>query len=137
MFFFENKNSYNIVRYATSVPVVGGFSKLLSTATKIYNPSAFITFSDNCVSDGGLYKKLGFTAEKQLPPDYMYVVNGKRKHKFGYRLKKFRNNPALKFEEGLTERELAELNGLNRIWDAGKIKWVKTINNKPIEKNVR
>lgn len=56
----------------------------------------------------------------------MYVVKGERKHKFGYRLKRFRNDPELQYEEGLTERELAELNGLNRIWAAGKIKWVKT-----------
>ena len=58
----------------------------------------------------------------------MYVVKGERKHKFGYRLKRFRNDPTLQYVEGLTEKELAELNNLPRIWDAGKTKWVKRLN---------
>lgn len=115
----------NIIRYATSVNVVGGFTKLLTHAERTYTPEKFITFADHTVSDGGLYEKNGFIAEKELDPDYMYVVKGERKHKFGYRLKRFRNDPELKFEEGLTERELAELNKIPRIWDAGKTRYVK------------
>ena len=46
----------NIIRYATNCNVVGGFTKLLSYATKTFTPEKFITFSDHCVSDGGLYK---------------------------------------------------------------------------------
>lgn len=114
----------NIIRYATSANVVGGFTKLLKHAEKQYQPESFITFSDHCVSDGGLYENNGFIADKELPPDYMYVVGNVRKHKFGYRLKRFRDDPTLHWEEGLTERELAELNGLKRIWDAGKTRWV-------------
>ena len=117
----------NIIRYATSANVVGGFTKLISYATKAYQPDAYITFSDNCVSDGGLYKNNGFVADKELPPDYMYVVGNVRRHKFGYRLKRFRDDPALIWEEGLTERELADLNGLKRIWDAGKTRWVLSL----------
>lgn len=117
-------NVLDIVRYATSANVVGGFTKLLKHAEKTLSPEKFITFSDHCVSDGGLYRNNGFVVEKELAPDYRYVVGNQRKHKFGYRLERFRTDPALKFEEGLTERELALLNNLPRIWDAGKTKWV-------------
>jgi hypothetical protein len=120
-------NSLNIVRYATSKNVVGGFTKLLKYAERNFAPSSFMTFSDNCVSDGGLYEKNGFIADKELPPDYRYVVNGNREHKFGYRLKRFKNAPTLQWEDGLTERELAQLNNIPRIWDAGKIRWVKKV----------
>jgi hypothetical protein len=120
-------NSLNIVRYATSKNVVGGFTKLLKYAERNFAPSSFITFSDNCVSDGGLYENNGFIADKELPPDYRYVINGRREHKFGYRLKRFRNDPTLKWEDGLTERELAVLNNIPRIWDAGKTRWVKKV----------
>lgn len=122
----ENVNDLNIIRYATSKTVTGGFTRLISYAEKTYLPDSFITFSDNCVSDGGLYLNNGFTADKELEPDYRYVVNGERKHKFGYRIKRFREDPNLLWGEGLTERELADLNGLDRIWDAGKIRWVKS-----------
>jgi hypothetical protein len=118
----------NIVRYATAGSVTGGFTKLLSHATKTYSPSSFITFADHTISDGGLYEKHGFVVDKLIAPDYMYVVRNERKHKFGYRLKKFRNDPNLLWEEGLTERELAALNNLHRIWDAGKTRYRLVIN---------
>lgn len=120
----EKENSLNIIRYATAANVVGGFTKLLASATKELKPKRLITFSDNCVSDGGLYKNNGFIADKILKPDYRYVVKNVREHKFNYRLKRFREDPSLIWEEGKTERELAILNNLPRIWDAGKIRWV-------------
>lgn len=119
----ERNNVLNIVRYATSGTVVGGFTKLLKHAERTYEPDSFITFADHTISDGGLYENNGFVIDKELPPDYMYVVNGERKHKFGYRLKRFRNDPGLQFAEGLTEKELADLNNLPRIWDAGKTRY--------------
>lgn len=121
----EKGNALNIIRYATSKNVVGGFTKLMSMAERTLKPSSFVTFSDNCVSDGSLYANNGFIADKELAPDYRYVVKRERKHKFGYRLKKFREDPNLLWQEGLTERELAKLNGIPRIWDAGKIRWVR------------
>jgi hypothetical protein len=124
-----NGKTLNIIRYATSANVIGGFTKLLKYAEKIYAPEAFITFSDNCVSNGGLYENNGFIVDKILSPDYMYVVNGKREHKFGYRLKRFKNDNNLVYKEGLTEKQLAELNNLPRIWDAGKIRWLKDLTN--------
>ena len=119
----EPNNVLNIIRYATSMNVVGGFTKLLKYAERSYQPDSFITFADHCVSDGGLYENNGFIADKMLPADYMYVVGNERKHKFGYRLKKFKNSPDLLWEEGLTEKELAELNGLEKVWDAGKTRY--------------
>ena len=63
--------------------------------------------------------------DKTLPPDYMYVIRNSREHKFKYRKKKFETDPKLKYVPGMTERELAELNGLLRIYDAGKIRFIK------------
>lgn len=123
----ESGNVLNIIRYATSHNVVGGFTKLLKYAENTLDPSAFITFSDHCVSDGGLYESNGFIVDKELPPDYRYVWRGERKHKFGYRLSRFKNDPSLIWNANMTEKELANLNGLYRIWDAGKTKWKKRI----------
>lgn len=123
----EAGGTLNIIRYATSKNVVGGFTKLLKNAEILYRPDRFVTFSDNCVSDGGLYLNNGFIVDKEIAPDYRYVVNNIRQHKFGYRLKRFRDDPSLMWQENLTEKELADLNNLPRIWDAGKIRWVKTL----------
>lgn len=118
---------YSIERYATSQRVVGGFSKLLKYVEAVAEPSKIVTFSDNCISDGKLYLNTGFTKEADVRPDYKYTKNNMRYHKFGFRLDKFRNDPNLKFEEGLTESELARLNNMHRIWDAGKVRWVRKL----------
>lgn len=121
------EDKLNIIRYATSATVVGGFTKLLAYVERNHEVKEFITFSDHCISDGGLYENNGFVVDKELAPDYRYVVGNQRKHKFQYRLKRFREDPDLKWQEGLSERELAELNGLVRIWDAGKTRWSKVL----------
>ena len=50
-------------------------------------------------------------------------MNGRKYHKFNYRKNRFRRDASLKYEEGLTERELADLNNLYRVYDAGKTRW--------------
>lgn len=121
----DEQLTYQLVRYATSKTTVGGFTKLLTYVERIYNPKSIYTFSDNCVSNGLLYSNNGFLKDKDIAPDYMYVVNKKRIHKFNYRLKRFRTDEALFYKKGLTEHQLADLNNIPRIWDAGKIRWVK------------
>lgn len=118
----------NLLRFATSVNVVGGFTKLLSWVEKS-NPqiTSIVTFSDNTISDGGLYNNNGFIIAGIVKPDYMYITNGERNHKFNYRLKRFKSDASLLWEDGLTETQLAKLNSLTRIWDAGKTKWVKNL----------
>ena len=81
------------------------------------------TFSDNSVSDGAMYKKLGFVKEKDIAPDYKYLVKNSREHKFKYRKNRFKTDPELLYDPSFTEKQLADLNGLHRIWDCGKIKW--------------
>lgn len=115
----------NLLRFATSATVVGGFTKLLKYAEQNYGAESVVTFSDNSVSDGGLYENNGFINVKIIDPDYKYVAKGERIHKFNYRLKRFRDDPELIWDETLSERQLALLNNLPRVWDTGKVKWEK------------
>lgn len=119
-------NEYSLVRYATEGIVRGGFTRLFKFAVAESGASRVVTFSDRCVSDGGLYARSGFVAEETLREDYTYKVRSTREHKFNYRLKRFREDPNLKYKEGLTERELAKQNNLSRIYDAGKVRWAWT-----------
>lgn len=120
----KNK-SYEITRFATSVQLLGGFSKIIKHFEKNYDYSSIYTFSDNSISKGELYANNGFVFDKEIVPDYSYLVKGKREHKFNYRLKRFKQDTSLIYLENTSERELAKLNGLSRIWDSGKIRWVK------------
>ena len=82
------------------------------------------------VSDGSLYSSTGFSIMGIVAPDYYYTDSSGsiRRHKFLYRKARFKSNPNLLFEEGLTERELADLNDLHRVYDAGKVKWYRSCN---------
>lgn len=114
-------------RYATSMTVVGGMGKLLKAGIRYaqeHGCTKIVTFADHEVSDGGLYEKLGFTLDKELKPDYRYVIDNQRVHKFNYRLKRFRDDPELVFQPGLTEKELADINDIRRIWDCGKSRYI-------------
>lgn len=120
--------AYYIERYATAGTVQGGFTRLLRHAERhVPGLRQWVTFADLSLSNGALYRDNGFIVDKVLEPDYTYLVQGSRVHKFNYRLKRFREDPDLMWEEGLSERELAALNGLHRVWDAGKVRWVKAL----------
>lgn len=119
--FRKHKEGLELTRYATSRLVQGGFSKLISSLE--YN-GRIVSFASEDISNGDLYTANGWTETEFLQPDYMYVVNGRRVHKFNYRKARFESDPKLLFEPGLTERELAELNGLLRVYDSGKRKFI-------------
>lgn len=111
-------------RYATSAHVIGGHSKLLKFFSDTETDwKRITTFADLTLSVGSMYEKTGWKKDAVLRPDYTYKSRDRRVHKFNFRIKNFKNNPDLKFEDGMSERELAQLNGLHRIWDAGKIRY--------------
>lgn len=123
----KSQNNWVLTRYATNSMVRGGFTKLLKYFERKYKPSRLVTFSDNDISDGNLYKINGFFMEEELIEDYYYVDSSfsKRIHKFCYRKDRFKRDPNLVYKEGLTERQLAKLNELYRVYDSGKKRWVK------------
>lgn len=125
----QGKGSTSVMldRYATSAGVPGGFSKLLKFAlSQMPGVTEVVTFADREISQGDLYEQTGFVKDRILPPDYKYVVNGKRVHKFNYRKARIKADPNLKYKDGMTERELMALNGIPRVWDSGKIRYVFT-----------
>ena len=119
-----------IVRYATAARVPGGFSRLLAALDRQCRARGIaeqVTFADLRISDGALYRRTGFLLDAELAPDYQYVWGRRRSHKFSYRVARFREDPALRYVPGMTERELAALNGMDRLWDAGKLRFVRQV----------
>jgi hypothetical protein len=111
------EGGWNLSRFCNvlNTNVVGGASKLLKHFIKKYNPNRIISYADKDWSIGNLYYKLGFKKINETKPDYKYIINKKRVHKSKYR------KSILKTD--LTESEQMKINGINRIWDCGKIKF--------------
>jgi len=79
-----------------------------------------ISWADYRLSQGNGYEKSGWKLEELLSPDYFYfkVTTGEIYSKQS-RQKKIVNTPA-----EMTELEHAHLDGLERIWDCGKLRYV-------------
>jgi len=122
-FIKKSDNVFVLNRFASSRSVVGGFSKLLKHFKKHNTWSVIETFADLRWSRGNLYTSTGFTLCRLLKPDYYYVVGNKRIHKFNYRRKMLPTKLSV-FNPELSEVENCKLNGVYRIWDCGKIKYI-------------
>ncbi len=123
-FIKNNDNSFTLNRYATSTTVVGGFSKLLTYFEKEYNFPKIITFADLRWSNGDLYYKTGFKFDKLLRRDYYWTKGGIRYHKFNFRHSSMKKK-LKEYDEKLSEAENMYNNGYYKIWDCGKIRFVK------------
>jgi len=126
MTFIQCKNqSFYLNRYATSMSVVGGFSKLLKHFEKNIKWSKIISFADLRWSDGNLYRQCGFELDGIIPPDYYYSPNGvDRYHKSNYRHAQLPKRLA-NYDPTKTEWENCDVNGIHRIWDCGKMRFVR------------
>ena len=119
----HNDGIYYLNRYATSTSVIGGFSKILKYFQRNYVWKKIISFADLRWSIGNLYKKTGWTLDCVIPPDYSYVRGNNRYHKFNYR-RKYLPKLLKHFDRDLSEKENCDINGILRIWDCGKQRWI-------------
>ena len=122
-------DDWELYRYSTNKTVVGGASKLLSYFIKTYKPKTIVSFADRRWSVGNLYDKLGFKLVNIEDPNYFYFKPGeiKRYNRFTYRKDQL-NKKLLIFDNNLTEWENMQINGYDRIWDCGDLKYKLTVN---------
>lgn len=88
------------------------------------NWQEIITFVDLRWHFGDVYEKSGFSLDKTLLPDYEYVINGKRYHKFNFRHKGIKQKFPDKYDPLLTESENMEKIGVPKIYDCGKNRFI-------------
>jgi hypothetical protein len=101
--------------------VVGGASKLLKYFIDNWVPKEIQTYSDNMISNGDLYQKLGFRYLHTSKPGYWYSINGIRYHRFNFRKDKLVKAGA---DTSKFEHEIMEEMGYFRVWSAGNKKWI-------------
>jgi len=99
-------------------------SKLFGYFVKNYRPESVVSFSDRRWFMGASYQKLGFQLDGEIAPDYSYVRYGARYNKSKFRKSGIQHYHPEVYNEELTEREMMQAAGYDRIWDCGKIRWV-------------
>lgn len=113
------ENEWNLSRFCNKLNylVVGSSTKLLKYFEKNFKVDRIVSYSDKDWSIGQLYYILGFNRIYETNPDYKYIIGNKRIHKSRYRKSKINTK--------LSESKQMRLNGINRIYDCGKIKFEK------------
>jgi len=99
--------------------VPGIASKFLSFFKRNYEWLRIYSYADRRWSQGNVYKVLGFVKEHCTKPNYWYIKNYQRIHRYG--LRKRSDEP-----RDIPEWVLRLKEGYNRIWDCGVIKFSLT-----------
>jgi len=117
------EGNWELLRFCNKLDcsVIGGASKLFNHFLKVWKPSQVISFCDYSRSDGNIYKTLGFELQHLSTPNYYYIVDGIRKHRFNYRKDKLVANGS---DSNLTESQIMQNLGINKIYDCGMQKWI-------------
>ena len=119
----RSTDTYELVRYATSMCVVGGASKLLANFVKNHNALKVISYSDNQYSIGAMYKILGFRMERETKGGYWYYdpVSKVSYHRYNFTKHKLVEQG---FDVNKSESEIMRDRGFLRIFDCGSRTWV-------------
>ena len=124
----EQPDMWNLTRYASNTDYLfpGLASKMFKQFIKDKNPLEVKSFLDRRWShcNGNVYDRMGFKLVETLAPDYRYIDGNERKHKFGFRKNTLHKKYGVSLD--LTEKEMTEQLGFERIWDCGLYKYVWT-----------
>ena len=99
--------------------IIGGSEKLFKQAIQEVSNRPIVTFSDNRISFGKVYEKLGFQQDKIINPDYFWVTKDEIVKKQTGKKEYFMKRGGV----GNTEVECAESLGFHQVFDAGKVRW--------------
>lgn len=122
-----NNGELQVDRYASTGTASSGFAMAIQFAERELPVKSWVAIADLAIHDGDIYEQNGFILDKVVDVDYSYLIKNSRSHKLNYQISRFKTDPKLLFKDDLTEMELARLNGLHRIWDSGKSRYVKNV----------
>lgn len=128
--FMGSTEEWTLSRFCTQLntQVIGAADRLLKYFIRTYKPKSINSFASNDISNGGIYKKLGFE-EGDINNSYWYINphTYQRYHRYTFNkrdLIKNGENPAL------TEESIMLNKGYCKIYDSGTTKYVLYLNKK-------
>lgn len=120
----NGKKEYELIRFCNKLNynVIGAASRLFSYFLKNnLDISEIISYSDISLFNGNLYQKLGFEKRSLSDPNYYWVVDGIRKHRFNFNKKRL---VKLGYDINKSESEILHEKGYFRVYSSGQEKWI-------------
>lgn len=120
----HNSGVWELSRFCTDVNyrIPGIASKLLKHFQRNHAWTEIYSYADKRWSVGNMYHQLGFELVADNPPDYFYVIDGRRKHRWNYR-KDILKDTLHNYDPSLTEYQNMVNRGYWRVWDCGTLKF--------------
>ena len=120
----SKNNVYELYRFCNKLNtlIIGGASKLFNYFIKHYDPISIESFSSNDISNGDLYKILGFEQYKEFNESYWFINNKNvRYHRY-----KFRKSELIKmgYDNSIEYDQFINNLGYFKIYDTGQSKWI-------------
>jgi hypothetical protein len=119
----NKKDEFELIRFCSklNLSVIGGASKLFKYFLNNFNYGEIVSYSDYSIFGGSLYEGLKFERSHLSPPNYWWVVDGIRRHRFNFNKKKL---VKLGHDTGKSEVMIMLELGYYRIFGCGQVKWV-------------
>lgn len=127
-----NDSEAELIRFCNlrSTRVVGGAGKLLKHYINKFQPLIITSYSANDISNGQLYRSLGFVTDEKISESYWYIepMTFARQHRSIYtRAGIVKKWPEYDInDKSWTERMVMDSKGYMRIYDSGTTKWTLT-----------
>jgi G:T-mismatch repair DNA endonuclease (very short patch repair protein) len=118
----NNKREYELIRFCNKLnfSVIGSASKLFNFFLRDKSEHYVVSYCDISMFTGNLYKKLGFKKVGLSDPNYYWIVDGIRRHRYNYSKRKLVKRG---FDPNKTEVEIMNELGYWRIFSTGQEKW--------------
>jgi hypothetical protein len=119
----NSKPDFELLRFCNLIGfnVIGGASKLLNYFITNWEFELMTSYADISQFSGDLYNKLGFDWVHKSSPNYWWVINGVRHHRFNWNKKRLVKEG---FDSNMTEVEIMYSRGYFRIFGCGQDKYV-------------
>jgi hypothetical protein len=117
---------YELARFATcrKFRSIGVASKLLKHFINNNSFSEIYSYADARWGFGNMYSTIGFNLSHWSKPEYYYLLNGSRLHRWNFRKSELKKRYPEHYSDKLTEFQITDSIGIDRIYDCGTYKFI-------------
>lgn len=123
----RKSGALELLRFATDGRNHPGVaSKLFAAFVEEHNPKEIVSYADRRWSEGDFYRALGFTHMRDTAPNYWYFHPNRVAREYRFKHRKNKIKDLIEGGAAMSERQIMQKLGFDRIWDCGHRKFIWT-----------
>ncbi|MBR6113476.1 MAG: hypothetical protein IKP79_03085, partial [Bacilli bacterium] len=123
---YNKKYQWELLRYCSSYAVSGGSNKLFKYFIDNYDPKSIISYCDNSLFSGTVYKKLGFKLLSEKANPSCHWVNRQGNHITDNLLRQYGVDRLIgtRYGRGTDNNQIMLDNGYVQVYDCGQLTFI-------------